>query len=73
MMLVCPVCRVAKEPALHIGTVAICSACGSSAAIAIDGTVTRATAHDLEGLRTSELAKLGHARAAITRADRRSS
>jgi hypothetical protein len=69
-MLTCAVCGKSGEPAAHIATVAVCSFCGVSNAIALDGTVTRATAADTTALSASDLARLINARRTIVRPQR---
>jgi hypothetical protein len=67
-VIACPVCGEAKEPAAHVTTIAVCASCGTSLAIAADGSVRRATAHDTDVLSASQLRQLQHARGQITRA-----
>jgi hypothetical protein len=70
MTLMCAVCGHAAEPAAHIATVAVCASCGASNAIAIDGTVTRATAADTASLSARDLVTLTQARRQIAKATR---
>ena len=67
----CPECHAVREPAIAIGAIAVCSACGTSIHVASDGSVERATARHLDLLTPQDLHALRIARARIVRPDRR--
>jgi hypothetical protein len=62
--MVCPVCTRDSDPALVIGPIAICGACGFPCHIDEAGTVTRATLRQIETLTDEEVGRL---RAAVAK------
>lgn len=71
--LLCPACNQSGEPAVRVGTIAVCASCGASVVIAPDYTVKRATLDDTTVLSPSELDTVRRARAKIVRGERRRS
>lgn len=65
----CPVCTATATPALRIGAVAICGACGASLIEGGDG-VRRAMAADTADLLAADLLQLRRAKGVVTRARR---
>jgi uncharacterized paraquat-inducible protein A len=67
----CPACQEVKAPALRIGTIAICGACGASLIVNGDGTIRRAVALDLDALMPGDRATLTKARSKLARPERK--
>lgn len=67
----CPICSTLAEPALTIGDVSVCSACGST--VAHWGVHTRVALHaDLVELGDGDIARLRHVRAGVVASKARS-
>jgi len=65
-MIACPACGATAEPAVVVGTLAICSACGQSLA-QTDSNWRRATAADTTAISKADLQTLQRAHGAIAR------
>lgn len=70
MAILCPLCEDVREPALQVGTVAVCGNCGGSLRVH-DAVVTAATASDIDTLSASDVQQLRVARGRIARPERR--
>jgi hypothetical protein len=70
MIILCPVCGFAEEPAASIRALSICGHCGASLVVDAGGQATRATANDTAGFDVLEMQQLVRARASLARADR---
>lgn len=71
MIILCPACGTATEPAASVRALSICGHCGASLVVDAGGQASRATARDTAGFDTLEMAQLVRARASIARPERR--
>lgn len=69
-MITCPACSATAEPAVIVGALAICGACGQSLA-QTDTNWRRATGADTTAISKADLQTLQRAHGAIARPDRR--
>lgn len=71
MIILCPACGEAVEPATSIRALSICGHCGASLVVDAGGQAKRATARDTAGFDVMEMQQLVRARASIARPERR--